>query len=140
MKQRLVYVQGIIQILVGSSAVVSGLMLMISPSGILLQAPLEMLEGTPFANYFIPGLILFAVNGVGQLIAAYLTLKKKRVAPLMGAVFGLGLMIWMFIQVNMIGGGRFLQYSYFFIGVIETALAFLLTPFAASVSGGKSSP
>jgi len=131
MKKLLINTQGIIQILVGVSAAVSGLMLMFSPSGSLLQAPLEMLKESPFNDFLVPGFILFAVNGVGQLVAAYLTLRRKRAAALTGAVFGLGLMIWIFVQVTMIGGGHILQNSYFFIGVAETALAFLIAVFGS---------
>jgi len=126
MKKLLFISQGVLQIFVGVTAAVSGLMLMAYPSGSLIQAPPEMLEGSPFTNFLIPGLILFAVNGIGQLMAASFTLRRKPAAALTGAVFGLGLMIWIFIQVNMIGGGHILQYGYFFIGVAETALAFLI--------------
>jgi hypothetical protein len=129
MKKLLVIAQGVIQIFVGVSAAVSGLLLMFSPSGSLLQAPLEMLKGSPFTDFLVPGFILFAVNGIGQFVAAYLTVRRKQAAALTGAVFGLGLMIWIFVQVNMIGGGHILQYSYFFIGVTETALAFLIATF-----------
>jgi hypothetical protein len=41
-------------------------------------------------------------------------------------VLGIGLMIWIFVQVNMIGGGHILQYSYFALGVVETSLSFLI--------------
>lgn len=118
--------QGVIQILVGVSASVSGLMLMTFPSGSLLQTPLDMLKSSPFKDFLIPGFILFIVNGIGHLFAASFTLRRKQAAAMIGAVFGLGLIIWIFIQVSMIGGGHILQYSYFFIGVTETVLAFFI--------------
>ena len=125
--KRVVFVsQGVIQILVGIGAAVSGSMLIIRPSGELLQAPLEMLRGSPFSDFLIPGIILLLVNGIGQLLAGVMTLRRHPHAALTGAVFGIGLMIWIFIQVNMIGGRHILQYSYFFVGVIETSLAFLM--------------
>lgn len=126
MKKLLYLTQGILQLLVGLSAVIPGVMLVIYPSGELLQAPLEMLNGSPFKSFLIPGIILLVVNGGCQLIAAILTLRHHSLSSLVGAVFGIGLMIWIFIQVNMIGGKHILQYSYFFIGVIETSLAFLI--------------
>ena len=126
MKRFLLITQGTIQLLVGLSAAISGAMLVMYPSGVLLQAPVEMLKGSPFSNFLIPGLILFLVNGIGQLFAGVLTFRRNRASALVGAVFGIGLMIWIFIQVNMIGGGHILQYSYFFVGVLETSLAFLI--------------
>jgi hypothetical protein len=118
--------QGVIQLFVGIGAAVSGLMLIVRPSGGLLQAPVEMLKGTPFPDFLIPGIILFLVNGVGQLVAAGITLRRHPMAALVGGVFGIALMIWVFVQVNMIGGGHILQYSYFSVGVIQTSLAFLM--------------
>ena len=126
MKKRIFLSQGVLQIFVGIGAAISGLMLMASPDGSLLGAPPDMLKGSPFADFLVPGFILFAVNGIGQLVAAFLTLRRRPAAALTGAVFGLGLMIWIFVQVNMIGGGHILQYGYFFLGVAETALAFLM--------------
>ncbi len=132
MKSLLSVSLGIIQTLVGIGAAVSGVLLMVSPGGSLIGAPPEMLEGSPFTDFLMPGLILFAVNGIGQLFAAFLTFRQKPAAGLTGAVFGLGLMIWIFVQVSMIGGGHILQYGYFFVGVCETALAFLI-----ATSGGE---
>ena len=126
MKTLLFVTQAVIQILVGIGAAVSGMLLVIRPSGELLQAPVEMLKGSPFSDFFVPGIVLFLVNGMGQLLAGVITLRRHPYAALTGAVFGIGLMIWIFVQVNMIGGGHILQYSYFFIGVLETSLAFIM--------------
>lgn len=125
-KKYLFVSQGVLQILVGTGATVSGMMLIMRPSEKLLQAPLEMLRGSPFSDFFIPGIILFLVIGIGQLLAGVITLRRHPNAALTGAVFGIALMIWIFVQVNMIGGRHILQYSYFFVGVIETSLAFLM--------------
>ncbi|MCU0452817.1 MAG: hypothetical protein MUE68_04100 [Bacteroidetes bacterium] len=117
---------GTFQFFVALGALISGLMLFLAPSGDLLQISTDALAGSPFRDFLIPGLILFLVNGVGQAVAAFLTFRRHRCAGLTGAVFGLGLMIWIFVQVSIIGGGHFLQYAYFGIGVAETSLSFLL--------------
>jgi hypothetical protein len=127
--------QAVIQFFVGFTAAVSGSLLVISPSGELLRAPLEMLRGSPFRDFLIPGVILSLVNGIGQIAAAVLTLRRHRFAGYAGAVFGLGLMIWIFLQVSWIGGGHILQYSYFFLGVLETALAFVLQGHLSRMDG-----
>jgi len=130
MMRLLVALQGTLQILVAIGALVSGAMLIVAPSGALLQAPPDMLAGSPFHDFLIPGMILFLVNGVGQLVAGVLTLRHHRWSGYIGAVFGFGLMIWIFVQVNMIGGGHWLQYTYFTAGVVETALAFVMQSFS----------
>ncbi len=126
MKKALFLCQYIIQLFVGLSATVSGALLIAAPSGELIQAPKTMLAGSPFGNFLLPGIILFVINGLGQLVAALMTFQKKPFAGLTGAAFGLALMIWIFVQVNMIGGGHVLQYGYFFLGVLETVLSIMI--------------
>ncbi len=126
MKNLLFISQGIIEILVGLGAVAGGAVLILAPSGSTMQLPPDMLKGTLFGDFLVPGIILFLVNGVGQLAGGILSLRKSRFAGYAGAVLGFGLIIWIFVQVSMIGGGHILQYSYFTVGVIETALSFLI--------------
>lgn len=54
----------------GLSGLYGGGALVWDPSGALLQMPLDLLEGSPFTTYRIPGLILFAVLGIGPLVVA----------------------------------------------------------------------
>ncbi len=115
-----------LQLFVSVGAVAASLLLIFYPSGELLQTPPDMLKDSPFSSFLIPGIILFLVNGLGQLLAAILTFRRHRFAGLVGTIFGVGLMVWIFVQVNMIGGRNILQYSYFAIGVLETSLAFLI--------------
>jgi len=117
---------GILQCFVGLGAVVGGMLFVLFPSGRVLKMPLSLLEGSPFSNFFIPGVILFLINGIGQLWAGMLSFKRHPWSGHAGAVFGMGLIIWIFVQVSLIGGGHWLQYIYFFLGVIETVLAFLM--------------
>jgi hypothetical protein len=50
------------------SAIFGGGALVLDPSGGLLQMPLELLQHSPFPNYFLPGLFLLVVLGVVPLI------------------------------------------------------------------------
>ena len=88
--------------------------------------PLSMLENSPFADFFWPGLILFGIIGLGHLAALILGVKRHRLFAPAAAVMGLVLIIWIFVQVNMIGGGHWLQYLYFTVGILEVSLAVLL--------------
>jgi hypothetical protein len=126
MKKFIFFCQSALQIFVGLSSAVSGMLLILYPSGAIFQTPADMLKGSPFQNFLVPGIILFLVNGIGQLAACLLTVRKHPLAGYVGAVFGIGLIIWIFVQANMIGGRNILQYSYFTIGVLETALSFTI--------------
>ena len=122
MKRTIHIVEGILQILVGVGAVISGVMLVIAPDGRFLQVPLEMLENSPFRNFLVPGLVLLLVNGVGNIISALLCLRMHKLAGFAGMFFGFGLIIWLFVQVSMIGGGHWLQYLYFALGIVVLLL------------------
>lgn len=46
------------------NAVGGGIALMLAPDGSLLQIRIEWLELSPFTDFFVPGLILFCINGL----------------------------------------------------------------------------
>ena len=48
----------------GLGAIYGGWMLISDPSGQKFQWMVELLEGTPFKNFIIPGIILFIVPGL----------------------------------------------------------------------------
>ena len=126
MKKLVPVLEGILQAFVALGALPCGVLLMIDPSGAMLSMPLSMLAGSPFADFFWPGLVLFAVIGIGHTATAVLSFRRHRLAGLAGAVMGLGLMIWIFMQASLIGGGHWLQYLYFALGTAEVSLAVLL--------------
>jgi len=133
----------------GISATPPGLLLIIDPMGGLLRMPLSMLHGSPFPDFLIPGLILCFVLGLGALLVAAglfclpVWSCAERLNPFKGThwswtaavTFGLALMIWITVQVAMIGGGSWLQLLYFGLG-----LAILVLSLAPSVRRQLASP
>ena len=65
------------------SALIGGAMLMLDPSGRSLHLPVEYLQYTTLADFFIPGFILFMVNGVYGLIVLAFTLFQSRLYPIL---------------------------------------------------------
>ena len=61
---------GALQAFIGVGAVAGGLGLALDPSGESVGIPLELLAETPFTTFLIPGIVLFAVNGLGSLTGA----------------------------------------------------------------------
>lgn len=92
-----------LELFLGVGALGGGAALMAGPRGEILPLPVSLLVGTPFATYFVPGLILFAVLGVGPLGAAALAWNHHRLAPFLALVVGLALLIWMAAQIALIG-------------------------------------
>lgn len=54
----------------GIGAVAGGALLVIEPHGSLLGMDPAWLDGSPFRSYFIPGLVLFTLNGLLPLFTA----------------------------------------------------------------------
>jgi hypothetical protein len=59
-----VYLLCLFHLCIGISAFAGGASLMLAPDGSLLGLKIELLKHSPFANYFIPGLVLFLLMGI----------------------------------------------------------------------------
>lgn len=81
MERALSLTEGVVQALVAIGAVVSGIMLEAAPDGRLLGMPADTLEGSPFATFVIPGIILLVVNGLGNAVSAVPCFRMRALAP-----------------------------------------------------------
>lgn len=71
--------------------------------------PIEWLKGTPFKNYFIPGLILFVCVGGSALIAAILVFRRHKMARKAAFMCVLIVLVWLITQVAIIGYVSWMQ-------------------------------
>jgi len=88
--------------------------------------PLEHLANSPFSSYVVPGLILGVVVGGTQLAAAVALLARHRLALLLSAVAGFGMLIWIFAELAIIRQYSWLQAAYFGLGATELIIVFAL--------------
>lgn len=112
----------VIEFFNGLSGLAGGFGLISDPSAASLGMEQAWLEGTPFNNFLIPGIILFVFNGMGNILAAFLSIRKHSYFPFAAVFFGTGMMIWIVSQVAFIGYKNFLQPLYFSTGLIQTLL------------------
>lgn len=94
---------------------------------------LENLEGSPFTTYLVPGLILGGVVGGTQLATAVALLAKRRMALLLAAVAGFGMLIWIFVELVIIRQYSWLQSAYFALGVLELSFVLALLGIAPTL-------
>ncbi len=113
---------GAIQAFIGLGALGGGFMLVRDPSGSALELPMSLLEGSPFPDFLIPGMFLFAVNGVGSMIGAGLSFTRRRYAQEIAIVLGAILIAWIVIQVVIISSFHWLHVLYFILGVVELGI------------------
>ena len=92
-----------LDILLSVGALAGGAALMIGPRGEIVPLPLSALRGSPFDTYFVPGLILFGVLGIGPLGAARLVWLRNRLAPLATCVVGVALLVWLAVEIAIVG-------------------------------------
>jgi hypothetical protein len=93
----------VLEVLLSIGALGGGLVLMLAPRGEIMPLPLSALAGSPFDTYLVPGLILFGVLGLGPLVAARLAWLRHPLAPTAAFVVGIGLLIWVAVEVAIIG-------------------------------------
>jgi hypothetical protein len=85
--------------------------------------PRAWLDGSPFHSFFIPSLFLFVVIGGGMLVATIVLLRRARVAPWVSLGMGVLLMLWIVVQVSIIGYVSWMQPTSFVAGAAIAALA-----------------
>lgn len=116
----------IIEFFNGLSALAGGLGILNDPTGQTLGMELSWLEDSPFKNFLIPGIILFVFHGIGNTFAAVYSLKKRKYMNEIAILFGIGMMIWIIVQVSIIGYGSLLQPLYFSTGLFQVILGFII--------------
>lgn len=87
----------------GASGLAGGYGLTADPSGASLGIPLNWLEGSPFDDYAIPGIILFVVLGVLPLLVAYGLWRRTMWGWYGAALVGIALIIWIGVEILVIG-------------------------------------
>jgi hypothetical protein len=122
---RVVMAAVVLEVLLSIGALGGGLVLMIAPRGEIMSLPLAALAGSPFDTYLVPGLILFGVLGLGPLVAARLAWLRHPLAPTAAFVAGAGLLIWVAVEVAIIGYSNEppLQAIYGILGVVIVLVA-----------------
>ncbi|MEE4177524.1 MAG: hypothetical protein V2I46_08440 [Bacteroides sp.] len=88
--------------------------------------PLELLEGSPFSNYFIPGLFLFVVLGGSCLFSAIALFARWQIARKAAIFTALLILMWIIIQVSIIGYMSWMQPVTALLALVILALAWLL--------------
>ncbi len=113
-----------LEIFLSLGALAGGGALMLGPRGEIIPLPLEALQGSPFADYFVPGAILFTILGLGPLAAAWLAWRRNPRAPDAAFSIGLALLIWLAVEIAIIGYSSSppLQPFYLLLGAVMAGL------------------
>lgn len=120
-------------------ALFGGVVLVLDPSGELLQMPAIILKNSSFNNFLIPGLILFTILGVFPALVFYSLLKRPQwtwvnVLNLYSDMYwawtftlyvGFALIIWISVQTLIINSVYFVHTGYVLLGISIVCIALL---------------
>lgn len=111
----------------GLSGCLGGGRLVTDPSGASIDLPVELLAGSAFYNYLVPGLVLLIVLGIGPLVAPYGVWRRRPWGWRSSFVVGAALIIWLAIQIRTIGyhSDPPLQLTYALVACAIAVLAIL---------------
>jgi hypothetical protein len=99
-------------------AVPVGLMFLADPSGGTVGLPPGWIEDTLFGSYLVPGLYLLLLNGVGMLVLAGLIVLRHWSAPWLTGMLGVGLIIWILVQLAVMPETMVLQWVFLATGLL----------------------
>jgi uncharacterized membrane protein len=91
-----------------------------------MNLSLSLLEGTPFNDFRIPGLLLAVIVGGINLLAVFFNMKRH--ANRYNWALGGGLVItgWIIIQMILIGSFHWLYLFYLIIGILIILISYQL--------------
>lgn len=107
-------------------AIPAGLIYILDTSGTRMGQSPALLENSPFTTFLIPGLFLLLVNGFGNVAGAIFSFTEKKIAGELGLCLGVILILWIIIQIILIGLISFMQPLMLFIGIIESGLGWYI--------------
>lgn len=114
---------------IGAVAGASGMLLDPSGKAMGMDALLPYFQVLPLAeylyqDYIFPGIALLIVNGLTNLTAAVLLLRKRKSGVVLGGVFGITLMLWICIQF-VIFPLNFMSTIYFVFGFCQAVTGYM---------------
>ena len=120
----------ILPLFIGIGAVAGAVMMWIDPTGASWggESLLEMLRAKMpwpevfFRNFIPSGFVLLGLNGITQIVAAYLLFKKHHLAQKAVLICGIILMLWIVLEW-WVWGFNAMSNIYFVLGLVEVAMA-----------------
>lgn len=121
------------------NGVIGGVLMLSDPNGAPMGMPVSVLEYTPFQNFFLPGLWLIFIWGVGGLVALiglwlrpewlnFSILKRlthEHWGWTLSVILGLALLVWLTVQVFTLPSLAPIQFILYGLAVLLIGLPLL---------------
>lgn len=107
------------------TSTLSGILMIVDPTGGILKLPLTLLTGTPFKNYLLPGVLLSLVGSV-NLIALFYNIQRHPKRYNWAIAGGFLISGWIIMQMILIAALFWLQFIYLGVGLLIVLIAYQL--------------
>ncbi len=129
----MIKLEKILTLFIGIGAVAGAVMMWIDPTGVTWggEPLLEMLRAKMpwpdvfFKNFIPSGFVLLLLNGITQIVAAYLLFKNHRLAQHSVLACGIILMLWIVLEW-WVWGFNVVSNIYFVLGLVEAITAVIM--------------
>jgi FtsH-binding integral membrane protein len=108
------------------TALSSGILMIYNPSGSFFQMSESLLNGTPFKNFLVPGIVLALLVGGTNLAAVILNLMRNKNRYNWAIAAGVMISGWIIVQMILISAFSWFQLLYLVIGILTILLAYQL--------------
>jgi peptidoglycan/LPS O-acetylase OafA/YrhL len=103
---------------IGLSAILSGMLMVLHPDGSLINLSIALLEGTPFKDFQVPGLLLaFLVGGINCMALLY-HIQKHPKRFNWAIAGGIIVCLWIIVQMMLIHSVYWLHFVYLAAGIL----------------------
>lgn len=115
----------ILHVFVGIGALGGGMMAILNPQG-PGGMPAESLINSPFRDFLIPGIILFTVIGLGNVLCVLTIHLHSKYQGYISSIISWALVIWIIVQCIMLQAVVSLHVIFFIIGLVQAFLSFVI--------------
>ncbi len=108
------------------TSTLSGLLMISNPDGGIMNLPLSLLDGTPFKDFLVPGILLTTIVGGVNLLAVFYNMQRHANRynwAIAGGIISSG---WIVVQMILIHAAHLLHFLYLGIGILIILLAYQL--------------
>lgn len=112
----------VIQVFTGVTGLAGGVLLIARPDGSLLRATPDVLAGTPFTDWRVPGVLLAVLVGGGFLLTGWWTWRDYRYGRALSVFAGTGLIAFEAAELGWLGFQP-LEAIFAVVGLVTVVLA-----------------
>ena len=111
---------------VAVTATLAGLLMISNPDGSTMNLPHSLLDGTPFKDFLIPGILLSAIVGGVNLVAVFYNIQGHVNRYNWATAGGIMISVWIVVHMILMYAAHWLHFLYLGVGILIVLMAYQL--------------